>query len=148
MSPPPATAQVRAAPARRVTSAPRPVRPPLRVVEPGGRRARRVRRRPLAGFVAVGLLVVCLLAVVVGHTFLASEQVQLSTVQSQLAAQQVIDRQATLAVTWLEAPPRIAQAAQRKLGMVPPGQIQQLAAVPLSVPLATPKVTPGPATTP
>lgn len=160
---PPATATARS---RRATSpdveelgdrylaqpaeAPR-ARPPLRVVEheprhrgrPGHSRSRRV-----APILSIVLVVGSLMAAVVGHALLAEGQIRLSAVQSAVAAAQTVNRQETVSVAELETPSRIFQEARQQLGMVSPGQVDQLPTVPLGTPLPTPTVSPAPAATP
>jgi cell division protein FtsL len=122
-------------------------------LRPGkGRADARPRRRTglLAGrgrllnIVAVGLVMAALLAVVVAQAMLANGQVRLSALQHQLALEQSAHRQAELSVSQLETPSRIVAAATGQLHMVRPASVIQLPYVSLSVPLATPKVTPAP----
>ena len=94
------------------------------------------------------MVVAALLAVVVGQALLANGQVRLSTLQHELTLEQSAHRQAELAVSQLETPPRIVAAAQGQLHMVRPASVVELPYVSLSVPLPTPKVTPAPAPPP
>jgi hypothetical protein len=87
---------------------------------------------------AVSLVVGTLLAVVVAQAILANGQVKLAGLQ----------RQGELAVAQLETPSRIVGSASAQLHMVRPAQVTELPYVSLSVPLPTPKVTPGPVAPP
>jgi hypothetical protein len=90
------------------------------------------------------MVVASLLAVVVAQALLANGQVRLSSLQHQLSLEQSAHRQAELSVSQLETPPRIVGAATSQ-GMVHPATVVELPYVSLSVPVATPKVTPAPA---
>ena len=81
------------------------------------------------------------------QALLANGQVRLSSLQHELSLEQSAHRQAELAVSELETPPRIVGAAASQ-GMVHPASVVELPYVSLSVPVATPKVTPGPAAPP
>ena len=94
------------------------------------------------------MVVAALLAVVVGQAILASGQVRLSALQHRLTMEQSAHRQAELAVSQLETPARIVEAASGQLHMVRPAGVVELPYVSLSVPLPTPKVTPAPAPPP
>jgi hypothetical protein len=100
-------------------------------------------RRRVLNIVSVSMIVISLLAVVVAQALLANGQVRLSSLQQELALEQSSHRQAELAVSQLETPPRIVGAATSQ-GMVHPGTVVELPYVPLTVPVATPKVTPAP----
>jgi cell division protein FtsL len=93
---------------------------------------------------SVSMVVASLLAVVVAQALLANGQVRLSSLQHQLSLEQSAHRQAELSVSQLETPPRIVSAATSQ-GMVHPATVVELPYVSLSVPVATPKVTPAPA---
>jgi hypothetical protein len=93
---------------------------------------------------SVSMVVASLLAVVVAQALLANGQVRLSSLQHQLSLEQSAHRQAELSVSQLETPPRIVGAATSQ-GMVHPATVVELPYVSLSVPVATPKVTPAPA---
>ena len=97
--------------------------------------------------VSVAVVVTSLLAVVVAQALLANGQVRLSSLQHELSLEQSAHRQAELAVSELETPPRVVGAAASQ-GMVHPASVVELPYVSLSVPVATPKVTPGPAAPP
>jgi hypothetical protein len=97
---------------------------------------------------AVSLVVGTLLAVVVAQAILANGQVKLAGLQHQLALEQSLHRQGELAVAQLETPSRIVGSASAQLHMVRPAQVTELPYVSLSVPLPTPKVTPGPVAPP
>jgi hypothetical protein len=97
--------------------------------------------------VSVSMVITSLLAVVVAQALLANGQVRLSSLQHDLSLEQSAHRQAELAVSELETPPRIVGAAASQ-GMVHPGSVVELPYVSLSVPVATPKVTPAPAAPP
>jgi len=127
-----------------------PRRSPLRLV--ATRRRSRPRTKVLAGrqarvlnVLAVSLVVGTLLAVVVAQAILANGQVKLAGLQHQLALEQSLHRQGELAVSQLETPARIVGSASSQLHMVRPAGVTELPYVSLSVPLPTPKVTPGPA---
>jgi hypothetical protein len=98
----------------------------------------------MLNIVSVSLVVTSLLAVVVAQALLANGQVRLSSLQHQLSLEQSSHRQAELAVSKLETPPRIVSAAASQ-GMVHPANVFELPYVSLSVPVPTPKVTPAPA---
>jgi len=126
------------------------LRTPLRLV--ATRRRSRPRTKVLAGrqarvlnVLAVSLVVGTLLAVVVAQAILANGQVKLAGLQHQLALEQSLHRQGELAVSQLETPARIVGSASSQLHMVRPAGVTELPYVSLSVPLPTPKVTPGPA---
>jgi hypothetical protein len=104
-------------------------------------------RRRVLNIASVSIVVAALLAVVVAQAFLANGQVRLSSLQHELSLEQSAHRQAELAVSTLETPPRIVSAAA-SLGMVHPASVVELPYVSLSVPLPTPKVTPAPAAPP
>jgi hypothetical protein len=101
----------------------------------------------MLNIVSVSIVVLSLLAVVVAQALLANGQVRLSSLQHQLSLEQSTHRQAELAVSELETPPRIVSAATSE-GMVHPANVVELPYVPLSVPVPTPKVTPAPAAPP
>ena len=86
-----------------------------------------------------------LLTVVLGHAMEAQTQVRLSGVQSALSAEQTAHREDVLALAQLEMPSRIAAEAQQQLHLVTPSQVDQLPSVPLTTPLAAPKVGAAPA---
>jgi hypothetical protein len=96
---------------------------------------------------SVSMVVAALLAVVVAQAILANGQVRLSSLKSELSLEQSAHRQAELAVSSLETPPRIVSAAAKQ-GMVHPVTVIELPYVSLSVPVPTPKVTPAPAAPP
>jgi hypothetical protein len=104
-------------------------------------------RRRVLNIASVAIVVASLLAVVVAQAFLANGQVRLSSLQHELSLEQSAHRQAELAVSTLETPPRIVSAAA-SLGMVHPASVVELPYVSLSVPVPTPKVTPAPAAPP
>lgn len=93
------------------------------------------------------MVVTSLLAVVVAQALLANGQVRLTSLQNELSLEQSTHRQAELAVSELETPPRIVAAATNQ-GMVHPASVVELPYVSLSVPVATPNVTPAPAAPP
>jgi hypothetical protein len=98
--------------------------------------------------VAVCLVVAALLAVVVGQALLANGQVRLSALQGQLSLEQAAHRQSELSVAQLETPARIVAAASIQLHLLDATNVTELPYVPLTVPLATPQVTPAPAPPP
>jgi hypothetical protein len=104
-------------------------------------------RRRVLNIVSVSFVVTSLLAVVVAQALLANGQVRLSSLQHQLSLEQSAHREAELAVSQLETPPRIVSAATSQ-GMVHPANVIELPYVSLSVPVPTPKVTPAPAAPP
>lgn len=153
MPPPPAAT---AAPVRRHAGGSSSSRRwvPLRAVPSRKRQPRATRihrllsnRRRVLNIVSVSIVVASLLAVVVAQALLANGQVRLSAMQHELSLEQSAHRQAELAVSELETPPRIVGAAASQ-GMVHPTNVVELPYVSLSVPVATPKVTPAPAAPP
>jgi len=84
-----------------------------------------------------------LLAVVIGHAMLAQDQVRISSAQAALSAEQNLHRQEVLSVARLETPSRISAEAQNQFHLAP-DHVSQLPSVPLSTPLATPKVAAAP----
>lgn len=153
MPPPPAAT---AAPVRRhAGGSPSPRRwAPLRSVPSrkgqrgGGRIAGLLANRSrVLNIVSVSMVVTSLLAVVVAQALLANGQVRLTSLQNELSLEQSTHRQAELAVSELETPPRIVAAATNQ-GMVHPASVVELPYVSLSVPVATPNVTPAPAAPP
>jgi hypothetical protein len=115
--------------------APRPARrPPLEVVAPRQRRA----RRSLAPIISGLLVSASLLMVVIGHAMLAQGQVRLATIQAEITAARLRHQREGLAVASLESPSRIFSVAEGTLHMEPPGQVHQLPDVPLGVPLPPP----------
>ena len=151
MPPPPAAT---AAPVRRHAGGSTPSRrwAPLRAVpsrsgQPGRIRRLLANRRRVLNIASVSMVVASLLAVVVAQALLANGQVRLSALQHELSLEQSAHRQAELSVSELETPPRIVSAATSQ-GMVHPATVVELPYVSLSVPVATPKVTPAPAAPP
>jgi uncharacterized membrane protein YgcG len=120
---------------------------PSRKGQPGRIGQLLANRRRVLNIVSVSLVVTSLLAVVVAQALLANGQVRLSSLQHQLSLEQSVHRQAELAVSGLETPPRIVSAATSQ-GMVHPANVMELPYVSLSVPVPTPKVTPAPAAPP
>ncbi len=144
---PPATATATAAarrpaterPAARPRPAAAPQRAPLRGVAPEGRR--RAGGRRITELLALAIVVAALLAVVCAHAMLAVGQVRLSSIQTQLNAEQAVHRQEVAAVASLETPSRIVSQSEQQLHMGTPAQIHQLSSVPLTTPLPAPKLT-------
>ena len=97
--------------------------------------------------VAVGLVVAALLSVVVGQAMVANGQVRLSAIEHKLTMEQATHRQIELQVSQGETPARIVGAASGRLHMIHPSLVTELPYVPLTTPIATPKVTPAPAAT-
>lgn len=92
------------------------------------------RRRTRAALVAGGLLLVAsLFAVVVSHAVLVSGQGRLDGLQQQVAEEQSRYQALRLEVAELEAPGRIVEEAQGRLGMVSPPEITYLTPVPPDV---------------
>lgn len=153
MVPPPAAAATATATrAHRHVGSSQPRRwTPLRLVPGRSRRSGRGTRlfgnSRLLSVLSASIVVVSLLAVVVAQAMLANGQVRLSTLQHQLSLEQSTHRQAELAVSELETPSRIVGAATSQLGMTHPNVVE-LPYASLSVPVATPHVTPAPAAPP
>ena len=131
MTPPPAAAQ--RAVSERATRATSPrvsaKRPALRVLD-----ARPHHRGRLLRVLSVSLVVGSLLAVVVGHSILAQGQVRLTSAQAAMSSEQAIHRQLLATVAEAENPAQIIAEA-KKLNLVQPGQVKQLPAVPLDIPI-------------
>ncbi len=138
-SPRPAT-QPAIRPATRVDQ-----RPPLEVVAP---RTRRARKRSLAPVLSGLVVSFSLLLVVIGHAELAQGQVRLANIQSEITSARLLHQREGLALANLENPSRILRVAEDTLHMVPPSQVHQIAYVPLDVPLPPPHVTPPAGTSP
>jgi hypothetical protein len=131
--PSPRTAPVRASSDR--------ARPPLRVFEPASRSRRRIRQRPT--MVLSGAIVVAsLLSIVVADGLLAQGQIRLSATHGRIAAENLRRQQLQIEVNTLAAPQRIVSVAEGRLGMVTPGQVVDLPAVPLNVALPAPDTSP------
>ena len=146
MAPPSAGAARRAA-----APQPRPSvrRPPLRVFQPEPRRrTRRGRSRSAPVWLAVALIVGSLLAVVVGDTLVAQDQVRLARLQSAIGSAQAAQKSMQTEVAQLAAPDRVVQQGIA-LGLTAPAQVVNLPEVPLNVALPVPDTTPvgAPATT-
>lgn len=92
------------------------------------------------------LVVASLMTVVMAHAVLDQEQVRLTQVQTELQAAQARHAADQLKVAQMETPSRITSAAQKDHLVTPTG-VTQVPSVPLSKPLAPPKVTPAPSTT-
>jgi cell division protein FtsL len=113
------------APARRTRPA-APVRP-LRLVDDARARAAQKRRRMRAVFILAGLLTVaCLFALAVFNAMLVSGQGRIDQLEDQVTAAQAEYSANRLKVAELESPQRVVQAAQRRLGMVPPSDVSYL----------------------
>jgi hypothetical protein len=120
-------------------------RPPsLKVVPRAEARRRRIRRGRLLDIAAVTLVLSALLAVVVGQAMLANGQVRLAGIEQELQLEQASHRQQELDVSERETPARIVATASDQLHMIHPPQVIELPYVPLTTPLATPKVAPAP----
>jgi len=144
MAPPSSTSAAARATARPAPkrAAPAP-RPRLRLFEPPARpRVRGHRRRIPAAGLAVALVVASVLAVVVADDILAQGQIQLSANQQAIAAATTVHHQLQLQAAQLAAPPVIVTQAEGTFGMVSPGEVIDLPAVPLDVPLPVPVTTP------
>ena len=133
--------------ARRATATPqsRPStrRPPLRIFEPEPRRSsRRSPSRRAHLWMAVGLVVASLLAVVVGDTLVAQGQVRLSGIQAKMSVLQATQKTMQTEVAQLAAPDRVV-AQGIALGLTAPAQVVDLPQVPLDVPLPVPQTTPA-----
>jgi hypothetical protein len=132
-----AAARAYADPQRRPASRPAP----LEVVRP---RARPARRRPVTLILSGILFSAGLFTVVIGHAELAQGQVRLARIQAQITAADVAHRSEVLEVAKLEDPSRVLQVAEQTLHMLPPGQVHQLAHVPLDVALPSPAIVTAP----
>ena len=122
-------------------------RPPLRVLPAGTVFRRRLMLRGRAVTVlSVALVVGSLLVTVVVDDLVAQGQVQLARVQAQLTAQSAQHRQLQMEVAGMETPSQVVSQAQAD-GMVSPGQVLDLPAVPLSTPLPAPTTTTSTGTT-
>lgn len=133
-----------AAERRRAPEAPaRPAaRPSLRLVDDRRLQVASRRRSARALLVVTGLLVIAsLFGVVVFHAVLVSGQGRLDGLQQQVAEEQSRYQALRLEVAELEAPGRIVEVAQGRLGMVSPSEIRYLTPVPLST--ATPDPEPA-----
>lgn len=132
----------RAGTPRRQPAAPqvKPVaQPALHLVD--GRRLQVVarRHRARAALIAGGLLLVAsLFGVVVSHAVLVSGQGRLDGLQQEVAEEQSRYQALRLEVAELEAPGRIVEEAQGRLGMVNPPEITYLTPVPPDVEGAAP----------
>lgn len=82
------------------------------------------------------LVIGALLAVVVAHSMLAQEEVRLTKVQNALTTEQALHRQLLASVASAENPAHIVAEA-KKLNLVQPSSVTQLAAVPLDTPLGS-----------
>ena len=113
------------APNRRVA----PARPPrLKDV------SKRSKRRRVPEVLAVGVLVLALIAIVVGQTVLAQDQLKLGHLNNALVAETSKHGQTVLRVAALETPSRISSEAS-SLQLVQPKKVLQLPMVSLSTPL-------------
>ena len=127
------------APARRQA----PARPRI-TPAPAKQRSKVIKRRPLTIYLAGGILVATLFAVVSGQSIVTQGQVQLARTQAQVQAAETLHRQAVLAVARLETPTKIANAATASLHLAQPSSVVDLPAVPLDQPLGPPRITPAP----
>jgi len=137
---PPSTGAAR----RAAAPQPRPSvrRPPLRVFQPEPRRRTRrghIRRAPV--WLAVSLIVGSLLAVVVGDTLVAQDQVRLARLQSAIGSAQAAQKTMQTEVAQLAAPDRVVQQGIA-LGLTAPAQVVNLPEVPLNVALPVPDTAP------
>jgi hypothetical protein len=137
---PPSTGAAR----RAAAPQPRPStrRPPLRVFQPEPRRrTRRGRSRRAPVWLAVSVIVGSLLAVVVGDTLVAQDQVRLAKLQSAIGSAQAAQKTMQTEVAQLAAPDRVVQQGIA-LGLTAPAQVVNLPEVPLNVALPVPDTTP------
>ncbi len=142
MTPPPASAARRAAAPQ---SRPSTRRAPLRVVQPARRRAAtRGRHSRVQIWLAAGLVVGSLLAVVVGDAMVAQGQVRLAGIQTAIATEQATQKSMQTEVAQLAAPDRVV-AQGIALGLTAPAQVVNLPEVPLDVPLPVPQTATAPA---
>jgi cell division protein FtsL len=100
-----------------------PARPDLTVV--GRRRARRSAITKL-GVLAFAALFAAVLGVVVFQTLRAQNQTKLDDLQHQVAAEQDRGKALRLQLADAESPDRITQAAEQRLGMIPPNDVAYL----------------------
>ena len=103
------------------------VRPRLRVVGPPSRRRRPWSLRPTL-IVVVTLVLGSLLTVAGAQAYLTQQQVRLTALQSQLAAQVGEHHDLELRVAALSNPPHIVRAAQSQ-GLTVPSQVTDLSPV-------------------
>lgn len=119
-----------AAPVRRprpeAAPQPRP-RPRLRLVDDARLKAAHRRRRTRAILFATGLLATgCLFALAAFNAMLVSGQGRLDSLERRVAEAQSQYSTNRLKVAQLESPDHVVQAAQQRLGMVPPPGITYL----------------------
>lgn len=113
------------APSRVGVGAPsrRPVRRPGRHLRP----VERPRRSPaVPALVAVGIVIVALLALAVMHALLIGGQVRLDAMHRDVAAETESIRRLELRVAELESPDRVLDAARDRIGMVQPAEVGYL----------------------
>ena len=117
-----------AAPVRRPRpeAVPQP-RPRLRIVSDARLKAAHRRRRTRLVLFATGLLATgCLFALAAANAMLVSGQGRLDSLESKVAEAQSQYSTNRLKVAQLESPDHIVQAAQQRLGMVPPPGVTYL----------------------
>jgi hypothetical protein len=140
---------VATAPLRRPATTRPSLRPIAGAIPPNTKRSVRLARLPgrlnPVG-IAVGLVVVSLLAVVVGNTMLASGQLRLEKIQTQLSAVESTYAAQLALVTTQESPSSVAKSAVGQ-GLVQPSEILQLPSVPLSKRLGPPLFSSAPCCT-
>lgn len=106
-------------------------------------RARRARRRRALPVVSAATVALSLLAVTLGHSYVAQEQVKLAAIESAVTAAQVQHHQEMVSVANLENPARILRSAEATLHVTSPGHIDQVPHVSLRAPLASPALAPS-----
>jgi hypothetical protein len=89
------------------------------------------------------MVVASLLAVVAGDAMVAEGQVRLTTVRSQVAAAEGVQKAAQVRVAEKAAPPVVVAQAKTQ-GLVAPQVVVYLPQVPLNVPLPVPQTAPIP----
>ena len=113
-------------------------RPDLRVVDVRAR-SRRVVTPRRAVVLSVGIVVGGLLAIVVADDLVVTKQLSLTKIQAQITAQSSEHQQLQLKIAQMETPSQIVAEAEAQ-GMVSPGEVTDVPAVPLTTPLPEPKV--------
>jgi cell division protein FtsL len=105
------------APQRRPAPAPKPVRPPLRIVDPA--ELQKLKPARIGTFAGV-LLFVALFALAAFQTVLINSQSRLDDLNDSVAAEHERREQLDLALADLQSPERITSVARERLGMIAP----------------------------
>lgn len=103
-------------------------------------RARRARRRRLVPLLSAATVASSLLAIVLGHSYVAQEQVKLAATEAAVTAAQVQHHQEMVSVAHLENPSRVLRSAEATLHVVTPAQVHQVPYVTLGVALPPPSL--------